>query len=253
MAPERQTAFFRQLFDFRDSTGTLAKTRTSLWAHKADPTVFWRMAGAFAPDLARLAERLAETPATSAASERAFSSMNYIQSPNRNRLRSDRANQLLYIFLNKRTLRRCPIHQAQKARRREAHRSTRSAQAADLITRREFEKALAVEYGKELAEHDVATASWQLDEVAATPLEALTIDSLLEDDRLDALIEEFHRESIGTLFVQDDEEVLDGGSQETRYTASQSQSQIAGPSYSNTPPTPYSQYSQSQSLPDSQT
>ena len=51
-----------------------------------------------------MARRLFQTPANSVPSERAFSTMNYIHSDLRNRLTTERAHKLQYIFVNKRTL-----------------------------------------------------------------------------------------------------------------------------------------------------
>ena len=62
-------------------------------------------------------KRLVQTPVTSVASKRAFSSMNFLYSNNRNRLQPERVNKLLYIYVNQRTLRRQPIILAQRKRR----------------------------------------------------------------------------------------------------------------------------------------
>ena len=56
------------------------------------------------PNLGPIARRLFQTPANSVQSERAFSTMNYIHSDLRNRLTTERAHKLQYIFVNKRAL-----------------------------------------------------------------------------------------------------------------------------------------------------
>jgi hAT family protein len=55
-------------------------------------------------ELARLAVRIFETIANSVASERAFSAMNLIVTKLRNRLSAEKADKLIYIYMNQRVL-----------------------------------------------------------------------------------------------------------------------------------------------------
>ena len=90
----------KQFFDFRNRSGSFDKARTELWLNSYNPRLFWNVAKSTAPELAVLAERLAQTPATSVASERAFSSMNFLYSNTRNRLGVEKVNKVLYIYIN---------------------------------------------------------------------------------------------------------------------------------------------------------
>jgi hAT family protein len=59
----------------------------------------------FAPELSEIAIRLYNTTANSVASERSFSSMNFIHSKTRNQLQSESVDKLVYIQMNHRYIR----------------------------------------------------------------------------------------------------------------------------------------------------
>jgi hypothetical protein len=95
---------------------------SQLWCHANDYVTFWDLAYTHAPDLARLAMRLHETPANSVPSERSFSAMNYIQNDYRTRLSTAKTNKLTYIYMNTKALRRRPLlesHHNERRRRRQ--------------------------------------------------------------------------------------------------------------------------------------
>ena len=63
------------------------------------------MAGEVEP-LSKLAIRIFQAIANSCPSERSFSAVNFIQDEHRTRLSAEKTDQLIYIFMNTRTLRR---------------------------------------------------------------------------------------------------------------------------------------------------
>jgi hypothetical protein len=58
----------------------------------------------FAPRISRVAIRLFRTPCNSVPSERSFSVQNIIHDKKRNRLKPERTNKLMYIYMNRRVL-----------------------------------------------------------------------------------------------------------------------------------------------------
>jgi Protein of unknown function (DUF 659)/hAT family C-terminal dimerisation region len=79
---------------------------SSVWLHAGDEHVFWLRAGPSAPALSRFADRLWNTLATEAASERAFSAMKLLHSDLRNRTTSEHVDKQLFIQINYRVLNR---------------------------------------------------------------------------------------------------------------------------------------------------
>ena len=71
-----------------------------------DPRMFWKVHGYMAPQLAKLAVKILNLPATSGAAERCWSPYDFIHNKRRNRLRKDRAEKLVAIFSNCRLLRK---------------------------------------------------------------------------------------------------------------------------------------------------
>ena len=93
--------YYNRLGDFKEggiSWGFLERNNTDA------AKVFWSFHLDRAPVLAQLALRVLNTIANSVPCERHFSAMNWLHTPTRSRLTSERANKLLFIQLNRRVL-----------------------------------------------------------------------------------------------------------------------------------------------------
>jgi hypothetical protein len=93
------------LSQFRRQSGLFQKN-SWIWEHANNPVQFWQLIESFAPDLAKISERLSSCPYSSVTSERAFSILNLIHTKTRNRLKPERVNKLQYIYINERALAR---------------------------------------------------------------------------------------------------------------------------------------------------
>ena len=82
-----------------------------LWTETAmnDPMEYWRLASAYAPDLATFALRIFNTPPNSVPSERAFSTMKLNSGKFRATMALERLDKLCFIHINRRTLDRDEI------------------------------------------------------------------------------------------------------------------------------------------------
>jgi Protein of unknown function (DUF 659) len=78
---------------------------SEIWLYKDEQT-FWLNAGIFAVELARFCDRLWNTLATEASSERAFSMMKLTHSSLRNRTTAERVDKQLFVQINYRVLNR---------------------------------------------------------------------------------------------------------------------------------------------------
>ncbi|KAG2171182.1 hypothetical protein JADG_010921 [Aureobasidium aubasidani] len=100
-----QMKFWGQLTNYFERSGPFA--RAELWtdAIRFQPSAFWLLADKFgAPELAKLAGRLAVTPANSVPSERSFLAMNYIQNTFRAKMSTPVTSQLCNVYMNSRAL-----------------------------------------------------------------------------------------------------------------------------------------------------
>jgi hypothetical protein len=91
--------------EFRTRASVFGSTNSSAM-HYDNPIAFWKsyLHNEIHWVLAQLAVRIFEAIANSVASERAFSAMNLIHSKLRNRLGTEKANKLIYIYMNQRVL-----------------------------------------------------------------------------------------------------------------------------------------------------
>ena len=90
-----------ELVQFRDRTGPFSRA-SYIWKAASSVQNFWQLATAIAPALKPIAIRLAQTPANSVPSERAFSIQNLLLNKLRNRLSTKRVDKLQYIYINQR-------------------------------------------------------------------------------------------------------------------------------------------------------
>jgi hypothetical protein len=107
--PANYQTIFTQWIAFRTQTGDfiMNEIQNDL-QHK--PQLFWafhQQAGC--PELARFASILLTTIANSVPSERAWSTMNFIHTKQRNRLAVNTLNKLMFIYINQRSLRKHAI------------------------------------------------------------------------------------------------------------------------------------------------
>jgi hypothetical protein len=100
----------QQFFEFRNHGGGFGHTAVA-WGYSDTPLLFWNCQEMSSPVLASFARRLLATIGNSVPSERAFSTMNYIHSKIRNRLSTDHANKLQYIYINSRVLSKQSYHE----------------------------------------------------------------------------------------------------------------------------------------------
>jgi hypothetical protein len=85
-----------------DSAGPSICTRTNF----KSPKRFWAYhQQASCPELAAFVRTMLVTPANSVPSERAWSTMNFVHTKQRNRLNLDTLNKLIFIYLNELSLR----------------------------------------------------------------------------------------------------------------------------------------------------
>ena len=80
--------------------------QTDIWTHEAtsDPVRWWRSWGDGFPTLKKLALKLLSLPPSAASAERNWSTQDFIVSKRRNRLKAQRAEKLIYIYFNLRSL-----------------------------------------------------------------------------------------------------------------------------------------------------
>jgi len=74
------------------------------WVEK--PIMFWKSYRSVAPKLAELAIQLQHITANSVASERAFSTMNFLQNKLRSRMTIETMDMLSFVYMNSRSLRK---------------------------------------------------------------------------------------------------------------------------------------------------
>lgn len=100
LAPYRIDECYSQLRRFRGKLGSFSKA--SVWerAKAMNAHVFWEMHGAELPDLRAVAMKVLSQPCTTSASERNWSTFEFIHSKKRNKLTSKRCNDLVYVFSN---------------------------------------------------------------------------------------------------------------------------------------------------------
>ena len=70
------------------------------WTLVNHPKLFWLSTFSHTKSLGKLAYRMFCTPVNSVASERAFSAQNIIHTKSRNQLQSERADKLVYLYIN---------------------------------------------------------------------------------------------------------------------------------------------------------
>ncbi len=70
---------------------------------------FWDVNSIFAPELADMAQKISSLAVTTCAAERCWSEYAFIQDKKRNRLRTDRADKLVFLFSNARLMRKMTI------------------------------------------------------------------------------------------------------------------------------------------------
>jgi hypothetical protein len=81
----------------------------SSWGYAEDPVMFWQLHFDDNNALSKLADRILQTLANSVPCERHFSALNLLHSKTRNALLPERVDKLLYVQINRRTLRRDPL------------------------------------------------------------------------------------------------------------------------------------------------
>jgi hAT family C-terminal dimerisation region len=81
----------------------------SSWDYAEDPVTFWQLHFDDNNALSKLADRILQTLANSVPCERYFSALNLLYTKTRNALLPERVDKLLYIQINRRTLRRDPL------------------------------------------------------------------------------------------------------------------------------------------------
>jgi hypothetical protein len=97
--PRATQAFLR----FYTRRGPFREDHSS-WGYAEDPVMFWQLHFDDNNALSQLADRVLHTLANSVPCERAFSSLNLLQTKTRNALTPERVNKLLYVQINRRTL-----------------------------------------------------------------------------------------------------------------------------------------------------
>jgi hypothetical protein len=81
----------------------------SSWTYAEDPVTFWQLHFDDNNALSKLADRILQTLANSVPCERHFSALNLLHTKTRNALLPERVGKLLYVQINRRTLRRDPL------------------------------------------------------------------------------------------------------------------------------------------------
>ena len=96
---------YTSFLEFRTCAGVFGVSHPSAM-HYDNPVVFWKshLHDEVYWVLAQLAVRIFKAIANSVASERAFSAMNLIHTKLQNRLGIEKANMLIYIYMNQRVL-----------------------------------------------------------------------------------------------------------------------------------------------------
>ncbi|KAF0461297.1 zinc finger bed domain-containing protein 1-like [Gigaspora margarita] len=94
----------KELANYIGKTGPFSSTH--LWGKlKEDPIEWWNLVSNRAPNLSEVALKVFSIPASSASSERNWSTFGFIYSKNRNRLDDKRVKKLVYLYWNLRILR----------------------------------------------------------------------------------------------------------------------------------------------------
>ncbi|CAG8794482.1 12809_t:CDS:1, partial [Gigaspora rosea] len=102
--PENKDQVLEELSEYVGKTGGFSANY--LWSSiKEKPYNWWNLVKARYPVLSSIALKLLSIPATSASSERNWSSFNFVHSKLRNRLHNPRVEKIVYIYWNLRILR----------------------------------------------------------------------------------------------------------------------------------------------------
>ena len=101
---EHQQSVFEDYTNFRIAVFDMKRTQTIAWGMlecgRISPLKFWMSDGNSFPSLQQLAKQVFSMVATSAASERNFSTFAFVQTKLRNRLSQDAVEKLVYIRTN---------------------------------------------------------------------------------------------------------------------------------------------------------
>jgi len=81
----------------------------SSWGYAEDPVTFWQLHYDDNNAPSRLADRILQSLANSVPCERHFSALSLLHTKTRNALLPERVHKLLYVQINRRTLRRDPL------------------------------------------------------------------------------------------------------------------------------------------------
>ena len=95
-----------QLAQYRQGTGVFGKPSVQELASRVPAHEWWAQAGAACPELQTVAMKVLAQPLSACACERNWSTFSFIHSKRRNRLTTDRASALVYVFSNLRMLRK---------------------------------------------------------------------------------------------------------------------------------------------------
>jgi hypothetical protein len=99
-----QEIIFKQLAEYRAKEGFFSKPYVKAAANKLDAVVWWK-GTCYGTELGQLAAKILTMPASTAATERSFSTYGIVHSAKRNRLTVERAGKLTYISHNLKLLR----------------------------------------------------------------------------------------------------------------------------------------------------
>ena len=94
-------AFQISFWKFRLSKDDFSSLNIS-YSYRANPISYWESLQGDHPEIAKFAQRIFELVCNSVPSERAFSTMNLIHTPQRNRLDPEKVSMLSYIYMNQR-------------------------------------------------------------------------------------------------------------------------------------------------------
>jgi len=101
-----QKSILKELAEYRATEGFFAIPYVSKSACTVDPIVWWK-GTCFGSNLGKLAVKILSMPASTAATERSFSTYGFVHSARRNRLTVDRAGMLTYVAHNLKLMRDC--------------------------------------------------------------------------------------------------------------------------------------------------
>lgn len=100
LAPNKFVDCLQQLRAYRNRTGIFSEPTITDAAKRMGAHAFWECCGASVPELRSVAMRTLSQPCTSSASERNWSAYEFVHSKKRNRLSSQRCNDLVFVFTN---------------------------------------------------------------------------------------------------------------------------------------------------------